>query len=282
MKKTFLIIGGNSFLGSLLIQKLSKNHDLTIYSTYHKNPKNNNKIKQIYLDINNFSKKDLVNFPKRIHNLIILSWCKLNDYNSNEHIKFSKDLIFFTKLLLNYSNISSINTLGSCLEYGLVNGKISESNHCYPVTKYGVSKLKYLNQLKKFKLKFKFKLNWMRIFYIYGDDRDRGIWSQFLKAKDENKKFKMSQGQQQFDFIHINKLIYYLYVIITSNKSSGVINVCSGRPQKLINLVKNWSVKYKVELQVGFYQYTNYESMSYWGSINKLNKILIRIKNEKL
>ena len=274
MKKTLLIIGGNSYIGSLLIKKILKNKKYIIYSTFFNNKKLNNEINNIYLDINNFKKKDLINFPKKIDNLIVLSWCKLNNYHSKEHIKFSKKLSLFTKLLLNYSNISSINVLGTCLEYGIVNGKIDERSSCHPVTNYGISKLKYLYELKKLKSKFKYKLNWMRVFYIYGDSRDRGIWSQFLKAKNENKIFKMSEGNQKFDFIHINKLIKYLKIIITSNKSLGIVNISSGRPQKLIHLVRSWSKKYNVNLQVGYYPYTKYESMSYWGSKDKLNRIL--------
>ena len=267
-------------MGSLLTQKLLRNKNFIIYSTFYKNPKKiNNQIKYIYLDINKFNKKYLINFPKKIDNLIILSWCKLNDYHSKEHLEFSKNLIIFTKLLLNFSKIYSINVLGSCLEYGIISGKVSEKSLCYPVTNYGISKLKYLNELKKLKLKHKFKLNWMRIFYIYGDNRDRGIWSQFLKAKNENQIFKMSEGKQQFDFIHINTLIKYVKVVVTSNKSYGIINICSGRPQQLINLVKSWSVKYNVRLHVGFYPYTKYESMSYWGSKGKLKRILD--KNDK-
>ena len=274
MKKTLLIIGGNSYIGSLLIKKILKNKKYVIYSTFFNNKKLNNEINNIYLDINNFKKKDLINFPKKIDNLIVLSWCKLNNYHSKEHIKFSKKLSLFTRLLLNYSNISSINVLGTCLEYGIVNGKIDERSSCHPVTNYGISKLKYLYELKKLKSKFKYKLNWMRVFYIYGDSRDWGIWSKFLKAKNENKIFKMSEGNQKFDFIHINKLIKYLKIIITSNKSLGIVNISSGRPQKLIHLVRSWSKKYNVNLQVGYYPYTKYESMSYWGSKDKLNRIL--------
>ena len=159
MKKTLLIIGGNSFIGSLLIKKIIKKKEFIIYTTFFNNIKLNKEIKNIYLDINNFKKKDLINFPKKIDNLIVLSWCKLNNYNSIEHIKFSKKLIFFTKSLLNYSTISSINVLGTCLEYGIVNGKISESSSCNPITNYGISKLKYLNELKKLKYEFKYKFN---------------------------------------------------------------------------------------------------------------------------
>ena len=105
----------------------------------------------------------------------------IEHYNSNEHKIFSKNLLKFTKLL-NHSNISLINVLGSCLEYGVVNGEVKESYDCLPVTNYGRYKLYYLNELKKLKLIHKFKFNWMRIF-ICTVMLEIGIWSQFLKAK---------------------------------------------------------------------------------------------------
>lgn len=274
LKKKILFVGGNSFIGSLLLKKLFQKKKYEIYSTFFRNSENNSNISYIYLDVNKFKKKDLIYYPKKIDNLIILSWCALNDYNSNEHKIFSKNLLKFTKLLLNHSNISLINVLGSCLEYGVVNGEVKESYDCLPVTNYGRYKLYYLNELKKLKLTHKFKFNWMRIFYMYGDVRNRGIWSQFLKAKKNNQSFKMSYGQQKLDFLHIDKLINYLGIVIFSNRSLGIINICSGRPKKLLNLVKSWSLKHNVKLHIGYYPYTKYESMSYWGSNDKINRIL--------
>ena len=169
--------------------------------------------------------------------------------------------------------------MGSCLEYGIVKGKVSENNKCNPQTEYGKSKLYLLNQITKIKEKHNFKLNWMRIFYLYGDTRDRGIWSQFLKSKNDKSIFRMSGGQQNFDFLHINTIIKYILIVILSNKNNGIVNICSGRPKKLINLVKIWSKKYNVKLDVGFYPYTNYESMSYWGDNNKIANIYKEHKN---
>ena len=123
---------------------------------------------------------------------------------------------------MSISKIKSVNILGSCLEYGFIKGKVSENNKCYPQTEYGKSKLYLLNQIKKIKEKYNFKLNWMRIFYLYGDTRDRGIWSQFLKSKNNKSVFRMSGGQQYFDFLHINTIIKYILIVILSNKNNGI------------------------------------------------------------
>ncbi len=279
MKKNILIIGGSSFIGRILIQRLLKHNKYNIYSTYYKNPLKYKNICELYLNLNNFKLKDLGSFPKRTDYLIILSWIKLNDYYSKNHKNFSKKLFKFISILMSISKIKSVNVLGSCLEYGIVKGKVSENNKCHPQTEYGKSKLYLLNQIKKIKEKYNFKLNWMRIFYLYGDTRDRGIWSQFLKSKNDKSIFRMSGGQQNFDFLHINTIIRYILIVTLSNNSNGIVNICSGRPKKLINLVKTWSKKYNVKLDVGFYPYTNYESMSYWGDNNKIDKIYKEHKN---
>lgn len=273
MKKNILLIGGSSYFGKIISKKLIKNN-LNVYSTYYKNPIRSKYTNELFLDINNYKIEDFTLLPKKIHYLVVLSWINLSDYNSKNHINFSKNLFRLISLISKNYNVQSINVLGSCLEYGIVNGKISENHKCNPTTEYGKSKLYLLNRLKRFQKIYKFKLNWMRIFYIYGDARDRGIWSQFIKAKNENITFNMSKGEQIFDFIHIKKLIELILAVIQSNKNNEIINLCSGKPQKLINLIKVWANKHNVKINPGFYPYTNYEGMSYWGDNKKIKQIL--------
>lgn len=275
MKKNIFIIGGSSYLGKLLINSLLNSKNYKIYSSYNKNKNISNKnIEFIELDINKFNSDFLDKIPKKIDSLILLSWVDLTNYNSDKHRYFSNNLLNFLKFLLSKVDIKTINAIGSCLEYGLVHGEISEDKKCLPVTKYGKQKLFVLNKILKLKNKYNFQFNWMRIFYMYGDKRNRGIWSQFLISKNNNLIFKMSGGQQQFDFLHINKIIKYISSIIQIDKNFGVINICSGKPKKLISLVRNWAYRYKVKLKIGYYPYTTYESMSYWGCNCKLNNIL--------
>jgi len=275
LKKNLLIIGGSSYFGKLILNKIDKKK-YKVFSTYNQNYLKKRNVNQISLDINNFNIEELKIYPKSINKLIILSWCKLDDYQSKDHSKFCNNLIYFSKSILQYANIDEIVVLGSCLEYGILNGEITEDHKCYPTTLYGKNKIRFYKHLIKLKTKFKFRLNWPRIFYLYGDHRDRGIWSQFMKSKNDKSIFNMSQGNQQLDFLHIKTVIKYLISIILSDYDNGIINLCSGKPIKLIDLVKRWSKRYNVKTNPGFYPYTNYESMAYWGSNKKLKRILKR------
>ena len=273
-----LAIGGNSFIGQKVLLKLKKKHSYEIEITYFSKKSSSNLFKQHYLDILNFKKKDLKKFSN-IDHLILFSWYDLNDYNSKQHNLISKRL---TKLAYFFilNGVKNISVLGTCLEYGLVNGSIDEKYECLPVTKYGKAKLNLLNNLKVYKKNYNFNLNWLRIFYIYGDDRlNRGIWSLFKTACQSRNNFKMSGGEQIRDFISFDKLITYLSLLINLNKDLGVVNVCSGNPIKLINLINRWKRKFNpnINLMKGFYPYTSYETMSYWGN----NKKLIKNLNEK-
>jgi len=274
LKKIIVIIGGSSFIGKKLINKINKKN-LLIYSTYFKNIPKISNVKHVYLNLNNLRNEDLNKFPKMIDNLIILSWGDLNNYQSPKHEFFYKDLNKFTKKILIHAKVHEINIVGSCQEYGLANGELSENAKCFPTTNYAKYKLKYLNQVKKLKFKHNFRFNWLRLFYIYGDNRDRGIWSNFMKAKKANKVFKMSKGEQKFDFLHINTIMKYMQIVTMSKNDLGIINICSGKPTKLIDLIRKWASRYGVKIKVGFYPYTNYESMAYWGSNKKLKRVLL-------
>ena len=273
MNKNIVIVGGSSYIGKYLIKNFSKTKGFTIYSSFFHNPTKNNNIKEFFLDIYNFKKDNLNIIPKKIYCLLVLSWPDLHSYQSIEHKKFSRYISKFVKFFLEKHFVESINVLGSCLEYGVVNGKINENHPCHPSTRYGKSKILFLNNLLNLKNKYHFKLNWMRVFYLYGDTRNRGIWSQFIKAKDAKTTFKMSGGEQLFDFIHIKTLIRYIQMIIILNKDNKIINLCSGKPKRLLHMVSQWSEKFQVKLNIGYYPYTSYEGMRYWGDNKKISKV---------
>jgi hypothetical protein len=66
-----------------------------------------------------------------------------------------------------------------------------------------------------------------------------------------------------------------IYKIIKNKKKDlGIINLCSGKPKKVISLIKSWNTNNKVKINRGYYQYPEYEGLNFWGSNKKLNKII--------
>ena len=46
-----------------------------------------------------------------------------------------------------------------------------------------------------------------------------------------------------------------------SKNDLGIINICSGKPTKLIDLIRKWASRYGVKIKVGF---THIQTMKVW------------------
>ena len=87
------------------------------------------------------------------------------DVKKNTQIKAHQD--FISKIV--GAGVKNIFVLGSCYEYGLQNGELSEASALMPVTNYGKAKTLLLEYLEDLSTKQKFNFIWGRLFYIYGD-----------------------------------------------------------------------------------------------------------------
>ena len=90
----------------------------------------------------------------------------------------------------------------------------------------------------------------------------------------------MSKGDQLRDYLPVEKVADYIVQISLQNKITGVINCCSGEPVSIEELVKNHLKKRKksIKLNLGYYDYPDYESMAFWGDTKKLNTIIRKQK----
>jgi dTDP-6-deoxy-L-talose 4-dehydrogenase (NAD+) len=88
--------------------------------------------------------------------------------------------------------------------------------------------------------------------------------------------FNMSGGEQLRDYLPIEKVTENIVKIALQNKSTGIINCCSGIPVKVKTLVENYLQKNtkEIKLNLGYYPYPDYEAMNFWGDNKKLKSIL--------
>ena len=86
----------------------------------------------------------------------------------------------------------------------------------------------------------------------------------------------MSGGEQVRDYLPVEKLSEYLEKIACQDNYDGIINCCSGNPITIKNLVKDYLHKnnLSIRLNLGYYPYTDYEPMEFWGDNSKLNLIV--------
>ena len=271
------VTGGNGFIGKYLLKFLIKEKKNKIIHLYRSKKFKHASVKNVKFDISKKIKKNLYQEIGSPEYLIHLAWDNLNNYESKSHIRtYTQNLKFFRKL--HNCSLKKIFVMGTCFEYGKRNGELKESLRSNPGNNYSKSK----DRLKKelFKI-FKYKepiVIWGRLFYVYGEGQDpRTLYGQFSKSiKDKKKIFNMSKGDQTRDYLNVNTVIKIIIKILKKSDKSDVINICSGRPVSLKNLVKKWQKKkkYKLKFNYGYYKNSVNEAQKFWGSTKKLKKIL--------
>ena len=271
-----LLTGHSGFIGQKLLKNLLKK-DVNLYVTKKNNIKifGNKKINIIDLNNKLVDRNHLKNFDLVIH----AAWGSLENYNSVNHIKkiLPENIKFLKKLI--YLGAKNLIVLGTCFELGDCLGEVTEDQIMKPNTLYGKAKKRLYDKLMLLKKINKFKLTWVRIFYIYGlNQRKKSIFSQ-LKNFDNIKNggfFELTDGKQLRDYMHVSTLAKKIVDLSLLNKDLGIVNVCSGKPISIKNLVLKWknNFKWKVKFKFGSKSLKKYEPNSFWGSTIKLKSIL--------
>lgn len=209
--------------------------------------------------------------------LIHLAWGSLTNYDSEDHVNkiLPKHYSFLSHMVEN--GVKSIAVTGTCLEYGMLSGQLSEDMCCNPVTKYGLAKNLLNQQLISLKEKHDFSLTWFRLFYIDGDNPVRPtLYSSLKKAADKGDEyFNMSKGDQLRDFMPLHQAVLIIKELALKMLDIGVVNICSGEPISIKGYVKR-KIKdhgWQIRLNLGYYPYPEYEPKSFWGDVKKLNRM---------
>jgi nucleoside-diphosphate-sugar epimerase len=216
--------------------------------------------------------------PDRI---IHLAWEGLPNYKSLFHFEtnLQRHYLFLKNLVVH--GCRDVTATGTCFEYGMKEGCLSESMQTAPANPYALAKdtlNRFLNELSK---KEQFSLRWVRLFYLYGQGQNPGsLFSQLQTALDNNDDvFNMSGGEQVRDYLPVEKAAEYIVRIAMQDKLMGNINCCSGVPVTIKDMVNEHvqRVGKKIRLNLGYYPYPDYEPMAFWGDNKKLQQII----NEK-
>ena len=233
---------------------------------------------------------DLQNPPENMFSLmgnpdvlIHLAWQGLPNYKSLHHFESELPVQYDFLSTLIKEGLQSIVVVGTCFEYGMQSNSLSEKLNTNPSNPYGFAKDCLRKQLEFLKTQYNFKLTWARLFYLYGDGQsDSSIYPQLKRAiQNSELKFDMSEGKQLRDYLPVEKVAKYLIDLALLKKDIGVVNVCSGVPISVRDLVENWldENNWSIELNLGFYPYPNYEPMNFWGDNTYLNKLINSTNN---
>lgn len=269
-----IVTGATGFIGSYVIEELLR-RNFEVYVTARdvekaKSHKWYSKVvfhpysigdQMSILDKNFFAKGQI---------LIHLAWDGLPDFKSEAHTQtYLPKHLYFLKTL-HHLGVKRMLITGTCLEYGLQEGELYEETPTLPITSYGIAK----NELRLSLEQLDIELVWARLFYMYGKGQNaKSILMQLQKALDENEKqFNMSLGEQERDYLPVEKVAEFLVHLALHPDARGVFNCSSGKPIKIIDLVQNYLSAKNAEifLNLGYYNYPDYEPFKFWGSNKKI------------
>jgi dTDP-6-deoxy-L-talose 4-dehydrogenase (NAD+) len=210
--------------------------------------------------------------------LIHLAWSGLPNYKSLHHYEQELPAQYrFLKGLVE-SGLQTLVVAGTCFEYGMQSGPLSEDIALHPNNPYGFAKDALRCQLEYLKAIHPFQLTWARLFYLYGEGQaESSLLPQLMKAAERGDQvFKMSGGEQLRDYLPVAEVARYLVSLALENKDMGMVNVCSGTPISVRKLVEGWIEKngWSITLNLGHYPYPDYEPMAFWGDSKKLSTLI--------
>ena len=209
--------------------------------------------------------------------LLHLAWRDGFVHYSDAHIEDLPKHYAFIKAF-SEAGCKHIAVMGSMHEIGFFEGSIDEDTPCNPTTPYGIGKnaLRELTDILCKKNECVFQ--WMRGYYIVGNSKyGASIFSKITAAVEEGKKeFPFTLGQNQYDFIDYPDFCAQIAAVVGQKEVQGVINICSGRPEKLADRVERFIKEnnYNIKLQYGKFPDRPYDSKAVWGNDEKIKKIM--------
>jgi len=120
--------------------------------------------------------------------------------------------------------------IGSCFEYDLTGGLISEKTPLKPLTLYAATKVSAYLTLSEYFKNTSIDFSWCRLFYLYGEgENDKRLVPYIRKKLSADEYVEMTNGTQIRDYLDV-KIAAKMIVNVAFGKKIGGINICSGVP----------------------------------------------------
>jgi nucleoside-diphosphate-sugar epimerase len=209
--------------------------------------------------------------------LVHLAWPGLPNYRDFFHIgqNLPSDLTFLEAAV--QSGVSHLIIAGTCLEYGMQYGPLTEETETKPSTPYGFAKDTLRKALQMLRKERAFTLQWLRLFYLYGEGQnEKSLLAQLDRAIDEGRPvFNMSKGDQLRDYSPIGEVAENFVLALENPQCDGIINCCSGSPVSVFDLARQRcrARASNIKLNRGYYPYPDYEPLAFWGISAKLTTL---------
>ena len=274
-----LVTGANGYLGTGIVKSILDIGHQVVAADFSVDYVDD-RAEKITCDI--FSIENPYAFFSQPDCLLHLAWRDGFVHFSDTHIDdLPKHHMFIKRIAA--SGIQSIAVLGTMHEIGFYEGMIDENTPCSPLSYYGIAKnaLREITRIICYNNHIDFK--WLRGFYIVSNSlTGASVFSKIAQAEKNGEKiFPFNSGQNQYDFLDYSDFCYQVTKATVQKSISGIINICSGKPEKLADRVERYIKEndYQIRLQYGSFPDRPYDSKAVWGDNSKINTILEEANN---
>ncbi|MFJ2488650.1 NAD-dependent epimerase/dehydratase family protein [Pseudomonas sp. NPDC087639] len=221
---------------------------------------------------------DVVALTEDIDALAHLAWPGLPNYRALFHFEHNlmADYRFIKSAV--EAGVKQVLVTGTCFEYGMQSGPLSESAEPRPSNPYGLAKHTLHLFLQNLQQEHPFTLQWARLFYLHGEGQNpNSLLAALDRAIDAGEpSFNMSAGEQLRDFLPIKTAADNLAAILHQREFNGVINCASGQPVSVRALVEQRLRERgkSIELNLGHYPYPSHEPLAFWAVTERLQQLL--------
>lgn len=274
-----LVTGANGYLGQGIVKAIIDKGHQVIATDFNVNNVDQ-RAERIACDL--FSIANPYDYFNKPDVLLHLAWKDGFVHYSESHInELPKHCLFIQKMAK--SEIKTISVMGSMHEIGFFEGSIDDNTPCNPESFYGIAKNALRQMTQIYCKQNKKNFQWLRGYYIVGNSMyGSSIFSKITSSEMSGKEsFPFTMGLNQFDFIDYEDFCEQVSEAILQNKVNGIINICSGRPEKLSDRVERYIEEngYKIKLEYGAFPDRPYDSKAVWGDNDKIEKIIKNAKN---
>jgi nucleoside-diphosphate-sugar epimerase len=276
---TIAVTGASGFLGRHVLAALAR-PDVTIVA-HARTPRPG----RVPADRQRWTYFDLASAPDdafdrlgRPDIVIHLAWGGLPNYLSLQHFEteFPAQHRFLRGLVT--AGLQRLVVAGTCFEYGIQSGCLSEDMTPLPSNPYGAAKDTLHKMLDSLRETTPYDLRWLRLFYLYGSGQaPTSLYSQFRAALARgDRRFDMSVGDQMRDFMKVEDAAAAIAHVALTAQAPRILNVCSGAPTSVRHIVERWrkELAADIELNIGVLPYPHYEPFAFWGDDRRLCETL--------
>lgn len=262
------VTGGSGFIGRHLIRELEGHQILTLT---RKKPAWGSSAGVDWI-VGDLEQTDL--WESRLSKFspevcVHLAWEGLPNYSkeiSERNVRLSMNL-FST---LRKTDVRKIVALGSCWEYGNVQGKVLETQDLKPRSHFALAKVQvcemFLEQCKNSAINFV----WPRIFFSYGPgQRNVALLPTVVTALEKHEIPEIKSPNLAQDFIFISDVASAITVAATVNNVEGIFNVGSGQLIQIGKFVNLVSTEYGSTFRID----VSGTPSGFYASIDKLKKV---------